>query len=151
MLGRHVETYGSAAFPSEMTLSWTRNYQGQYKPCNTVLPSLSQKSNLSQKLRIFLLTRVNYFTVKPHEGGLCERLHSCYQENVGGLLDLLEGLLALLWGWCEEGIMWSSRNYVRAGLGASLLFSFCESVGLCQWGCHLRCTACSAVTELHKN
>lgn len=35
------------------------------------------------------------------------------KKGFGSLRGALEDLLALLWGWCEEGSIWSSRNYVR--------------------------------------
>lgn len=62
-------------------------------------------------------------------------MNACFhviKKDAGGLLGLLEDLLALLWGWCEERSMQSSRNYVRASLGVSpLRFLFLAKV----WGC----------------
>lgn len=78
VLGRHVEAYGSAAFPSEITLSWTRNNPGQCKPCNTILPSLSLKSQIVLKHCGFLCSLESKLV---HKEGLCECVHSCYQER----------------------------------------------------------------------
>lgn len=66
------------------------------------------------------------------------------KKGVGGLLDLLEDLLALLWGWCDEGNMWSSRNYVRVGLGVSpLRFLFLAKA----WGCACQCEDAICVAQ----